>query len=74
MNKSTPCEYKYINIPTSSCDSAQCDPCDLSTGGYGNVKGSARPASSDGRAEFIVGFSGIPCEQTLELLQRHKDV
>merc|ERR1719192_1404567 len=30
------------------------------TGGYGNVKGSARPASSDGRAEFIVGFSGIP--------------
>jgi len=29
------------------------------TGSYGNVKGSAKPASKY-RAEFIVGFSGIP--------------
>lgn len=30
------------------------------TGNYGNVKGSARFASNDGRAELIVGFEGIP--------------
>merc|ERR1719461_511048 len=29
------------------------------TGNYGNVKGSARPANQY-RAEFIVGFEGIP--------------
>ena len=34
----------------------------LRTGNYGNVKGSARFASNDGRAELIVGFEGIPCE------------
>ena len=32
-----------------------------STKSYGNVKGSARPANNY-RAEFIVGFEGIPCK------------
>ena len=35
------------------------------TGNYGNVKGSARFASNDGRAELIVGFEGIPCENQI---------
>ncbi len=37
----------------------------LRTGNYGNVKGSARFASNDGRAELIVGFEGIPCENQI---------
>jgi len=32
------------------------------TGNYGNIKGSARPANRY-RAEFIVGFDGIPCKR-----------